>query len=97
MKYLSLELVRNHVRIDHDCENDILVFYAEAAEDAILKLLNTTYDELVEEYGDVPTPVVQATLMLVDNSYKQRSPSSSQNLSVIPYNFDFMLKPYKKL
>lgn len=97
MKYLSFELVKQHVRIDHDCENDLLVHYAEDAEEEILNLLNTTYEELIEEYGEVPKPIIDATLLIVDNSYRHRSPSSERNLSAIPYSFDFKLKRYIKL
>lgn len=40
---------------------------------------------------------MQAGLMLVDNSYLQRSPASSLNMSAVPYTFDLLVKPYMKL
>lgn len=47
--------------------------------------------------GEFPVPLIQASLMLVDNSYTQRSPASAQNLYSVPYTFDVLVKPYMKL
>ena len=47
--------------------------------------------------GTMPAPLVQAALMLVDTSYQFRSPVSAQNMSVVPYTFDLLVKPYVKL
>ena len=35
--------------------------------------------------------------MLVDNSYQNRTPSSTQQLYSIPYGFDMLVKNYMKL
>jgi hypothetical protein len=35
--------------------------------------------------------------MLVDVSYQYRSPVSAQNMSIVPYTFDLLVKPYVKL
>lgn len=94
MKYLTLEMIKSHSRIQFDCEDDLLQLYAESAEDTVLNMLNRSYDDLVSAYGEVPKPVVQATLMLVDNSYINRSPVSPQQLYQVPYTIDVLLKPY---
>lgn len=94
MKYLTLEMIKGHSRIQFDCEDDMLQLYAESAEDTVLNMLNRSYDDLINAYGEVPAPVVQATLMLVDNSYINRSPVSPQQLYQVPYTIDVLLKPY---
>ena len=94
MKYLTLEMIKSHSRIQFDCEDDLLQLYAESAEDTVLNMLNRSYDDLVSAYGEVPKPVIQATLMLVDNSYINRSPVSPQQLYQVPYTIDVLLKPY---
>ena len=53
--------------------------------------------ELKDADGKIPAPLMQAGLMLVDNSYLQRSPASSLNMSAVPYTFDLLVKPYMKL
>ena len=97
MKYLSLEYIKQHSRIDYDCEDGLLEAYGDSAEETVLNLLNRTYEDIVEVYGQVPAPIKHASLMLVDLSYNNRSPVSPQNMYQVPYTFDLLLKPYMKL
>ena len=97
MKWLTLEFIKKHSRIDYDLEDDLLALYGEAAEDMVLNVINRDYEEVVEEWGEVPKPLYQAALMLVDLSYQQRSPINPASLYAVPYTFDFLVKPYMKL
>lgn len=97
MKWLTLEYIKAHSRIDFDCEDDLLQFYGSAAEDTILNVCGRTYDDIVEEYGEIPPALRQAALMLVDHSYQQRGPVSAQSLYTVPYTFDLLVKPYMRL
>ena len=63
----------------------------------MLNLCRRTIEDIYEEYGEVPEDFKQATLLLVDNAYKERSPISPQSMSTVPYAFDMMLKPYMRL
>ena len=94
MKYLKIDYIKQHSRIDYDCEDSILELYANGAEDTVLYLLNRTYENLIGTYGEVPPAIVQVTLELVDASYEHRSPSSPTNLYAVPYNFDLLVKQY---
>lgn len=97
MKWLSLSLIKQHSRIEYDCEDSLLTIYGEAAEETILNLLNRSYEDLKGNAETVPAPIIQASLMLVDHSYQQRSPVSTLNMSSVPYTFDTLIKPYMKL
>jgi uncharacterized phage protein (predicted DNA packaging) len=97
MKWTEIDWVKAHSRIDYDCEDSLLELYAESAEAVVLNLLNRRYEELVDEYGDIPAPIRQATLMLVDHSYKERAAASVQQLHAVPYTIDVLLKPYMRL
>jgi uncharacterized phage protein (predicted DNA packaging) len=96
MKWLTLERVKKHLRLDasNTQEDDLLQLYASAAEDTILNLCNRSYDCLLECYGEVPKPIQNASLLLVENQYTQRSVVSPTNLSAVPYSFDLLVKPY---
>lgn len=97
MKWLTIGDIKQHSRIDYACEDALLELYGEAAEDTTLNALGKTYDELIDEYGEIPAAIRQASLMLVENSYANRSPVTPGNLSSVPYTFDFLIKPYAKL
>ena len=98
MKYITLEYIKAHSRIDelleNLVENDLVTLYAESALETVFNYLNRSLEDLIDNYAEVPAPVMHATLMLVDLSYMQRSPISVQNLYTVPYTFDVLLKPY---
>lgn len=100
MKFLTFDMIKAQLRLDDEqakLEHDLLIEYGEAAEDAVLNICNRTLEDLIEQYGKVPAPIRHVARMLVDNAYKERSPISPQNMSVVPYAFDLMLKPYMRL
>lgn len=94
MKYLKIDYIKAHSRIDFDCEDAELELYGQGAEETILYLCNRTYENLIGTYGEVPASIIHVTLELVCNSYEHRSPASPQNLSAVPYNFDLLVKEY---
>ena len=103
MEYLTLEYIKQHSRIDFDCEDDLLELYGNSAENAMAQVLNRGKDatemvaSLTEDFGKVPDPIMHATLELVDASYQHRSPADAQQMYYVPYGFDIMVKPYMKL
>ena len=100
MKFLSIEYIKQHSRIDYDCEDSLLELYGDAAEATLANYLNRGKDadelveSLTEEYGSIPAPIYQAGLMLVDVSYQYRSPISQTSMSHVDYTFDVLVKPY---
>lgn len=100
MKFLDLDLIKAQLRLDDaqaTAEQSLLEIDGQTAEDIVCKHLRRTYDELIEDYGEVPSPIVKAALLLVDTSYQYRCPVSQTSLSLVPYTFDFLLKPFMKL
>ena len=99
MKWLTLERIKQQCRIEPDFteEDSLLEMYGESAEEVLLNHLNRSYEDLMEVYGHIPAPLVHASLMLVDVSYQHRSPVSPQNMSIVPYTFDILVKPYMRL
>ena len=100
MKYLTFDMIKAQLRLDDAQateERPLLELYGATAEDTVLNLCGRTVPDLYEEYGRVPLPVVQASLMLADVSYQHRSPVTGQSMSLVPYTFDLLLKPYMRL
>ena len=101
MKWLTFELIKAQLRLDDEqaeLERALLELYGEAAEETILAMTNRTEASLrTLGGGEIPRRAVQAALLLVDLSYKERSPASPQNMSMVPYSFDLLLKPLMRL
>lgn len=99
MKWLTLEKIKAQCRIEADFhdEDELLEMYGDSAEEVLLNYLGRTYEDVIEVYGHVPASLVHATLMLVDTDYQYRSPVSAQNMSLVPYTFDILVKPYMRL
>lgn len=95
MKWLTLESIKKQCRIEAGVtyEDTLLTDYGEAAEDTVLNVLGKTYDEVIEEYGVIPKPVHQASLMLVDLSYQHRTPDAITQLHDTRA-FDTLVAPY---
>lgn len=98
MKWLTLERIKQQLRIEADFteEDELLELYGESAEEAILKVLDRTYDDLVEKYGKIPAPVVHTSLLVVASAYKDREKDLVQAVNDNP-TFSFLMKPYMRL
>ena len=105
MKFLTIDKIKQQLRLDCTFEAELLEDYGNSAEGTLAAYIGfmdennlPSVDKMLEAYGGtMPAPLVQAALMLVDTSYQFRSPVSAQNMSVVPYTFDLLVKPYVKL
>ena len=97
MKWLTIDWIKQHSRIDIDCEDKLLELYEEDAEETVLNLINRSYEEVMELWGSVPKPLYVAALMLVEVDYNHRSPDSINNMYAVKYGFDMKIKPYIRL
>ena len=98
MKWLTLPKIKAQLRIEPDFhdEDEWLEDAGEAAEEAILEVLNRSYEDLYEVYGRIPAPVRQTSLMLVDSLYQFRGKDATQTLQSNS-TFALLLKPYMRL
>ena len=99
MKWLTLDEIKSQLRIeqDFDLENDKLTMYGDSAEAMVCEYTRRTYDDFIDNYGEIPAPIREASLLLVVASYEIGSPVSMQHMSPVGYGFDFKLKPYMRL
>lgn len=99
MKWLTLSQIKQQCRIEPDYtdEDDVLTGYGESAEETVLNVCMRTYDDFLSEYGKIPQPIVEASLMLVTLSYEQRTPVTQYQMYAIGFAFDYKVKPYMRL
>lgn len=98
MKWLTLNEIKDQLRIERDftLEDQKLTMYGDSAEEVLMEITRRTYDDFVENYGKIPTPIREASLMLVTASYETGSAVSLQQLYSNP-TFEMKLKPYMRL
>lgn len=100
MKFLNIDMCRDHLRIEpeeFEEQKSIICHYAESAEDLVLCWIEKTYEEVVEEYGGVPSNLVQAALLVLAQNYEHRTSITPQQVYLLPIgNFDALCIPYMK-
>ena len=102
MKFLTIDYIKQHSRVDFDCEDQLLELYGDSAEETLAGMLNRgdTVDEMVEslkeQYGEIPARAYHAALMLTEDGYKNRDPESQTSVNVLP-GLTRIVKPLMKL
>ena len=98
MKWLTLPEIKEQLRIEADftLEDQKLTMYGDSAEEVLMEITRRTYDDFVENYGKIPTPIREVSLMLVTVSYETGSAVSLQQLYSNP-TFEMKVKPYMRL
>lgn len=101
MKFLTIDYIKKHSRIDYDCEDELLEVYGESAEEMIFQITRRSYEDIVKKFGTekkpIPANLIHAALLLVEHSYNQRATVTMQNMYSVPYAFDMLVKPYMRL
>lgn len=97
LNYLTLDEIKKQCVVDADFHEDdeYLEMVGEAAEDMTAQLLDSSLDELVAKYGDMPASVRHAMRMLCDFFYAINRGSAEENHS-IPESVQLLLKLYRK-
>ena len=98
MKWLTLPEIKEQLRIEADftLEDQKLTMYGDSAEEVLMEVTRRTYDDFIDNYGKIPTPIREVSLMLVTASYETGSAVSLQQLYSNP-TFEMKLKPYMRL
>lgn len=99
MKWLTLNEIKDQLRIERDFTDDdgLLTKYGESAENTILNICRRTYDDFISEYGEIPSDIVEASLLLVTVSYEHRAAVTQYQMYSVGYAFDMKVKPYMRL
>ena len=97
LRWLNLDAIHQHCRIDFNREDAELEQFGMAAEQAILDLTRRTYENFIDTYGRIPDPIFNATLLLVQSLYKNRDAEEQRDSKEIAFGFAFMVKNYMYL
>ena len=86
MKYLSLDLIKKQCIVDEDFEEDdgYLLYLGDVAEQLVEKDIDCSLEEVAEEQGHLPAPLLQAALMYVDFLYGGDRGSTGNEVQIPP-------------
>lgn len=98
MIFLTIDYIKQHSRIDFDCEDGVLATYGASAENTLLAYIRRTLDNVRDmNDGQLPPDLYHAALMLTEQAYNHRGPVSPTNMSIVGYAFDMKVKPLMRL
>ncbi len=112
LQIVSLDELKQQMRVEENAEDDIITQYGMAAERQVITETRRTKDELCvigynEQHDEpsetadetwFPTPLRVAILMLAANLYRNREPvAAGVSVAPIPYTIEVLVKPYVKL
>ena len=61
------------------------------------KHIDCKYENILGEDGEIPTPLLQAMLLMIGNLYQNRESVSFTNTSEIPFAYDYLLSLHSQI
>ena len=95
---LDIMLLKKQVRADDFYQDDAyLQHLLDSATETIVTYTNREKAELVDDEGNLPKMLQQATLMLAAHWYNQRESVSTVVMHEVPDSIQTLVKPFRKL
>lgn len=94
MRYLTLEMCKKQVYVDHNEDDDMIELQATAAEDVIEQNLNRKLEDVAVD-GKLPSAIMQAMLLFFGSLYANREGFSTM-ASQPTASMIALLQPYKR-
>lgn len=92
MSYITLSEIKDQCIIDHSFEEDdnLLLLYIQAAEDAVAKYLNKSLEDTLVN-GELPASIYAAVLLYAAHLYQNREPIVFAQAKEMPLSFTYLL------
>lgn len=101
-KIISLNLVKSHLVVNHDDDDELIIHYENAAVSAFNTTTNRTLikqdEALPEAIGNViqaDDEIIQGLLLLIGHWYANRETVSSGGVVKLPYAVDYLWMPHR--
>lgn len=98
MKYLTLELIKQHLQINSTYTDDdaYLEVLGGVVEEVVEKHIDDDFEHLAEANdGNLPMPLIQAMLLLLGTYFSNRENIAFVNSSEVPMSYTYLLDLYK--
>lgn len=92
--FLTLSTIKHHLNISEDFHNDdeLLLLYLQASEDAVSKHIDMPLDELVNpKTGYLPKSVEACILLMIGNLYANRESVAYSTAVEVPLSYQYLI------
>lgn len=95
--YIQLYQVKKHLNIDEDFHDDdeYLMSLVEVAEKVVERNIDTNLKKLEDGDGFIPSPLIQAMLLLIGNFYANRESVAFASTSEVPLSYNYLIDLYR--
>ena len=95
MAYVTLEALKQHLRVEYTADDTYLTTLIDVAEAAIGNELGKPLADFVDDNNALPTPLVHAIKLLAGDLYNNRESVAFATPHEVPRTLDYLLQPYK--
>ena len=94
---IELERIKKHLNIDsgYTQDDDYITYLETVAEQIVEKHIDKTLEDIIAEEGAVPTPLLQAMLLIIGNLYDNRESVAYNNVVEVPNTLTYILSMYR--
>lgn len=95
--YITVEEIKKHLNIDSYFTDDdeYLESLIEVAEKVVEAHIDCSFNDLLDDDGNLPVPIIQAMKLFVGNMYQSRESVAFAQANEIPNGYDYLLSLYK--
>lgn len=96
-QYIDLYTTKAHLNLDQEFTGDdlYLLQLMDAAENVVQNNLDTPLYTYSDNNGYLPSPIVQAILLLIGTWYDNRESDSHSSMTTVPHGVEYLLSPFK--
>lgn len=89
---VTLEEARKHLNLEEFFKEDdtYIIELIKVAEDAMEKRIGKPLYKCINNGGELESSIKHSILLLIGTYYNQREATSPNNISRVPYTFDFL-------
>lgn len=98
--FVLLNDFKDHILVDRDFfeDDNLMLLYINAAEDAVSKHLNKSLEDTLKD-GELPASIYSAILLYAGNLYANREPIAFAKANELPLTYQYLIdlnKNYSK-
>ena len=98
MQYLKLDLIKKHLNMDESFHDDdsYLEALGDIVEEVTEKHIDISLNKITaDNKGKIPTPLIQAMLLLLGTYYSNRENVAFASSAEIPLSYSYLLSLYQ--